>query len=181
MSKAQIRELNGYRCIYLPNHPKSMKSENWDGYIYEHIVIAEKYLGRELKDNEVVHHMNTDKSDNRTENLLVLENSQHIKLHMWIDKNCPINNINSHKNEFCLECSLTLQEKQEKYCSLECYSKNRNKVPHPSKEELEKLVWEQPTSDLAKIFGVSDVAIAKWCKKYGIEKPSRGYWMKNSK
>lgn len=40
--KRSIRELNGYRVIYLPEHPKAMTSNNWLGYIYEHIVIAEE-------------------------------------------------------------------------------------------------------------------------------------------
>jgi transposase-like protein len=48
----------------------------------------------------------------------------------------------------------------------------------PSKEILEKLVWEKPTMHIAKEFGVSDVAVSKWCKKYKIEKPAPGYWAK---
>ena len=53
-----------------------------------------------------------------------------------------------------------------------------HKVPHPSKEELEKLLWEISTSKIAKQFGVSDKAIEKWAKSYGIKKPPRGYWAK---
>jgi hypothetical protein len=52
------------------------------------------------------------------------------------------------------------------------------KVIRPSKEELFKLIWEKPTLQLAKEFGVSDKAIEKWCKFYEIEKPPRGYWAK---
>ncbi|WP_460203249.1 group I intron-associated PD-(D/E)XK endonuclease [Scytonema sp. NUACC21] len=52
------------------------------------------------------------------------------------------------------------------------------KVPRPTKEELQKLVWEKPTIQIAKDFGLSDKAIEKWCKAYGIEKPPRGYWVK---
>ncbi len=33
---------------------------------------------------------------------------------------------------------------------------------------------------LAEQFGVSDVAISKWCKRYGIAKPPRGYWAKKA-
>jgi hypothetical protein len=55
---------------------------------------------------------------------------------------------------------------------------NTRKVLRPSKEELEKLLWEKPTSQIAKDFGLSDKAIEKWCKAYGIEKPPRGYWAK---
>ncbi|MEP0857134.1 HNH endonuclease signature motif containing protein [Coleofasciculus sp. FACHB-SPT36] len=52
------------------------------------------------------------------------------------------------------------------------------KVERPSKEDLQKLVWEKPTIHIAKDFGVSDKAIEKWCKAYGIQKPPRGYWAK---
>ncbi|GAA6619108.1 group I intron-associated PD-(D/E)XK endonuclease [Scytonema sp. NUACC26] len=55
---------------------------------------------------------------------------------------------------------------------------NTRKVPRPSKEELQKLVWEKPTSQITKDFGLSDKAIEKWCKAYSIEKPPRGYWVK---
>lgn len=55
---------------------------------------------------------------------------------------------------------------------------NSRKVERPSKEVLAKLLWEKPTQQLAKYFGVSDVAIAKWAKAYGLTKPPRGYWMK---
>jgi len=53
-----------------------------------------------------------------------------------------------------------------------------HKVPHPTKDELEKLLWEKPTTQIAKDFGVSDNAIAKWAKNLGINKPPRGYWAK---
>jgi len=60
----------------------------------------------------------------------------------------------------------------------------RRKVVRPTKEELERMVWEKPCSQIAQQFGVSDNAVAKWCKSYGIVKPSVGYWqqfLKNKK
>jgi len=48
----------------------------------------------------------------------------------------------------------------------------------PSAETLLKLIWETPTIQVAKKFGVSDKAVEKWCKGYGISKPPRGYWNK---
>lgn len=53
------------------------------------------------------------------------------------------------------------------------------KVVRPTKEELLKLVWEKPTTHIAKDFGVSDRAIGKWCEWYKITKPPRGYWLIN--
>lgn len=58
-------------------------------------------------------------------------------------------------------------------------AKNKmRKVERPSKEELGRLLWEKPTIQLAKQFGVSDKAIEKWAKSYGLKKPPRGYWAK---
>lgn len=52
------------------------------------------------------------------------------------------------------------------------------KVQHPSKEELQRLIWEVPTQRLAIRFGVSSNAIAAWCRRLGLTKPPRGYWAK---
>jgi len=42
--------------------------------------------------------------------------------------------------------------------------------------ELRRLVWSKPTSEIAQELGVSDVAIAKRCKAFGIAKPPLGFW-----
>jgi len=52
------------------------------------------------------------------------------------------------------------------------------KIAWPSAEALEKLIWEKPTSQVAKDLGVSDKAIEKHCKKLALKKPPRGYWAK---
>jgi transposase len=48
----------------------------------------------------------------------------------------------------------------------------------PTIENMEKLIWEKPSIEIAKEIGVSDSAVVKFCKKWGITKPSRGYWQK---
>ena len=45
-----------------------------------------------------------------------------------------------------------------------------------SKSELECLVWSKPTTTLAELFNVSDSAISKRCKSWGILKPWPGFW-----
>ncbi len=45
-----------------------------------------------------------------------------------------------------------------------------------SRQELYEQVWTTPTVTLAKSYGISDVALAKICKKHKIPKPPLGYW-----
>jgi len=46
-----------------------------------HRVVAENKIGRELRDHEVVHHKDGDKSNFRKENLRVTSRSYHSKIH----------------------------------------------------------------------------------------------------
>lgn len=47
-----------------------------------------------------------------------------------------------------------------------------------TREELYEKVWQKPTVKIAEEFGVSDVMIAKFCRKMDIPKPPLGYWRK---
>ena len=69
---------DGYISIYFPDHPKSNK----DGYIMEHDLVMECYIGRWLKEDEIVHHINKKRNDNRIENLKLITNKEHARLHM---------------------------------------------------------------------------------------------------
>ena len=72
------KRCDGYIAIYFPDHPKSTS----EGYIMEHDLIMECFIGRWLKDDEVVHHKNKIRDDNRIENLQLLTKSEHSRLHM---------------------------------------------------------------------------------------------------
>ena len=48
------------------------------------------------------------------------------------------------------------------------------------RSELYKEVWTTPIHQLAKKYGLSDVGLAKICKRYNIPLPSRGYWARNN-
>ena len=49
--------------------------------VYVHRLVMEEYLGRKLETHEHVHHINSDRTDNRLENLEVLDAGDHIRLH----------------------------------------------------------------------------------------------------
>jgi hypothetical protein len=51
--------------VWAPGHPRTGKGQ----YVFEHILVMERLLGREILAEESVHHRNGVKDDNRPENL----------------------------------------------------------------------------------------------------------------
>lgn len=68
---------NGYIEIKVEGYPRLNKR----GYVYEHQYVAEKKIGRPLRENEVVHHIDRNKTNNHPDNLMVLTKEEHSKLH----------------------------------------------------------------------------------------------------
>lgn len=171
---ARIRELNGYRVVYLPDHASAMKSDNWNGFVYEHRYVAEEVLGRTLLPNEVVHHLNFNRKDNRPENLLVLDNAQHTKLHAWLASGAPgyesprcngVNSENPTEEElrYC-PCGAVLARGQEKYCTWRC-SKSVRKVLRPSEQALAADLSVMSREAVGRKYGVSGNAVKKWLQR----------------
>lgn len=74
------RKLNtGYILIFAPEHPFA----DTNGLILEHRMVMECTIGRHLTEEEVVHHINSIKDDNRPENLRLFPNqAAHMRYHM---------------------------------------------------------------------------------------------------
>lgn len=66
----------GYIAIRCPNHPRT----NPRGYVLEHILKAEKALGKPLPSKVEVHHFNEIRNDNRNSNLVVCQDRAYHRL-----------------------------------------------------------------------------------------------------
>lgn len=168
---------NGYIEITMPNHPNARKN----GTILEHRLIAEQKIGRYLKSSEVVHHIDGNKVNNIEDNLIVFRtNADHTRFHkIGVMKDmkdgtyiCPVKEKEICK---CVHCGkyFVKNKKKHRYCSTECYNKYCNEQfvlneNRPNKELLQELVNQLPFTTIANMYNVTDNAVRKWCKKYGI-------------
>lgn len=108
-----------YNYAVVKDHPNSIDY----GYVLEHRVVMENHLGRLLEPDEVVHHLNHNKKDNRVENLEVMKASEHgyhhsmDRLRKYVEFNCVCCGV-----VFSREHSLTRLVKGGKWttCSRSC-------------------------------------------------------------
>lgn len=70
--RLKTRTIRGYRQFW---------DEHERRWVYTHRRAVENILGRALSTNEHVHHINGNKQDNRTSNLVALKPSIHKRIH----------------------------------------------------------------------------------------------------
>lgn len=175
------------------------------GRTYQHILEAEKKLGRNLKEGEVVHHIDQNRSNNNLDNLLVFKTtSDHMRHHNLKEEDQRLERLedgaficlslkpsykpSSRFNNRILSrpCGVCgIPTKNAKFCSVTCSNSlkspkivNRKATKRIYGEDLHKLVWSTPIETLRNQFGVSGNAIRKWCKLENIKTPTNGFWNK---
>lgn len=156
---------NKYLAIQMPNHHKARS----DGYVYIHQLQAEKKLGRLLRSEECVHHINYDKYDNDVNNLMIFKtNSDHIAFHagddIYLDGDVWV--AIKYKSTICPMCNTNRKDSKSNTC-LECNLKIRNSNM-PSKDVLSSLIYKMSFEQIGRMYNVTGNAVKKWCKKYNL-------------
>lgn len=95
---------HGYILVLSRNHPNAYKYD----YVLEHRLVMEKHIGRYLTKEEVVHHINSIKTDNRIENLMLFKNQQEHLNHHGKEEN--------RKIKLCLMCKNKFMAGMGRYC-----------------------------------------------------------------
>ena len=162
-----------YLCEYCPGHPKATK----EGYVYSHILAAEKKLGRYLNSEECVHHIDEDKYNNSLSNLIVFKTRAD---HAGYHKGCSIRQLGDvyvadiGEKTTCPLCG-NKKDYKAKVC-IDCRGKYYNKeieFNHKiNRQKLKELIYAQSFVQIGKLYGVTDNAIRKWCDKYNLPRKS---------
>jgi len=134
-----------------------------------------------------IHHIDENSYNHKAENLMFICPNCHTQTKNYAGKGAKQPKSKHLKsNNKCLKCKKALSKINPSGFCKHCYStsemneailEKRTKFVI-TKEELQKIVWEMPSTQIAAMYGVSDKAVEKRCKKLGIEKPPRGYWAK---
>jgi hypothetical protein len=142
-------------------------------------------------------HVNGDNSDHRLENLTLLCPNCHSQTPTYCGRNIGRNGgIGRHaalKMQYptgcegsspssgtkkrggkkknppdCVVCHKKVRRPGRKYCSNACRALEQRRAEWPSKEQLAKLLSEESVLAIGRRFGVSDNAVRKWAKMYGL-------------
>lgn len=158
-----------YKEIYKPQHHRAKTN----GMVDEHLLIAEKRIGRELKKYEVVHHLDENKNNNDINNIVVfINNSNHIRFHkngiMVETLEKFIYSSPKQFQDFCSCCGIKLNKSTISNMCKKCLYVSFRVVERPNRDELKKSIRIFTFVELGIKYTVSDNTIRKWCKYYNL-------------
>jgi len=158
-----------YLVFRAPDHPLATKK----GTVSYHRHMMSVYLGRWITLDELIHFKDGNPQNCSQENMELVDR---------FDLGRMYSRKPSKVICTCDTCGEEFSESpshvhRRSYCSPECAGQGRRKFD-PSPDELREMLDKHPTTWVAEYYEVSDKAVAKRAKKYGIEPKGRGYWNK---
>lgn len=128
----------GYVYILNPSHPRAAKN----GYVYEHILVAESALGRSLPATAEVHHHNEVRSNNTPSNLVICENKgYHALLHARKRAYEATGNASARRCSFCqsyeVDENVEMAKNSGSFYHRACRAKYVKEARHAKQRELQ--------------------------------------------
>lgn len=165
---AQVR-LEFADCTWFYDHRYIRYNDGTSLMLREHQRVAMVAYGVPDDGRWHVHHIDRNRVNNRADNLAVLSATEHSRLHASHPKSdrivvtCPICETPFETTAYRLE------QRNKTFCSEKCLRLASRKAERPSRERLADLLCEVGNMcELGRMFGVSDNAVRKWAKTYGI-------------
>lgn len=185
---------NGYVAVYFPEHKRAFEN----GCVYEHILVAEEKLGRELLKDECVHHIDHNRKNNSSDNLMVFATkNDHALYHAGAQAvkqengsytckikstfSCSDNNATKDNQNDIVDLNLITEANLYDMCpvcnvnkkarsSKMCIKcyKSERRKDIPKKEILAEEIYKNSFEKLGRKYGVSGNAVRKWCKGYDL-------------
>ena len=87
----------------------------------------------------------------------------------YVQNNCPTKRSLAKRKTNCKQCGIELAKNTQSGLCRACLNKKMTTPNKPSKEVLQQQVKQYSMLSLGRKYGVSDGAIRKWCKQYGID------------
>lgn len=136
----------------------------------EHDLVAESAFDMVINRHYVVCHNDGDKFNNRASNLFVVTRSEFLRTNgsylpgERVALVCPVCDT-----VFDARLSQVIR-RNARYCSEKCRGFADRKVERPSAEYLDQLMHEVCNwTKIGRLYGVSDNAVRKWAKSYGLD------------
>ena len=178
--------MNKYISVHVPGHHRA----NINGFVAEHIIVAEQKLGRELSDSEVVHHVDGNKMNNSPDNLMIFRSkSDHTLFH----KNGVAYNNNGvwfcKKRKYkaiCEQCGKvfifpdTRKIRNHIYCSQACAREGKKILPCIDVIIIDIKKENGNFSAVGRKYDVSPNAIVKLLKSNNLPYHSKDYRVKKT-
>lgn len=177
---------NGYIEVYCPDNPRSNKRSNKKtGFVYLHVLQAEKKIGRYLNEKECVHHMDGNKTNNNPDNLIIFRTgADHSRFHR-------LKNPQIHTFEDGISICYGEKCKKKKYVKTETIRRNTIEYCNESKYKsefyriintitIDDLIYSllrMPFSEVAKSLNISDSYLIKMLRK--LDLPCKSSYYRN--
>lgn len=156
----------GYYYAYVPEHPFA----NASGKVRRHRYIASLSIGRWLRTEEHVHHLDGDKSNDAPSNLQILTAAEHGRIHKTGSTEEVIHN--------CGYCGV--ETTNLKYCGNICRAASQV-TTDVTKKQLQSLIWDMPYTKVSKILSLSDKGVKKRAVALGCVLPPPRFHVKSTK